>query len=110
MDDHQLSMQDMSYFLELCLAMTDVGAHDHLFCSALQVTTCYELLVSDFKNVGNGEGMVEDEEAQSQKLAVFELKAIALHYVAALGIYQSDLQLKHLKHFSVAEYAHSLLA
>lgn len=37
----------MSHFMELLIALTNVGAHGPTFCSALQIRAWYELLDGD---------------------------------------------------------------
>lgn len=49
--------------------------------------------------------MLKCEEAQSQKIAVFEVEVNALHIMQALETYHSDLQVRRLKHMSVAQWA-----
>lgn len=45
--------------------MIDVRARGHLFCSALQFKTCYELLVGEIEDVVKEGFVVEGEEVQS---------------------------------------------
>lgn len=40
-----ISLQDMSNVLELLSAVMYLGVHGHVFCSALQFTTCYEVFL-----------------------------------------------------------------
>lgn len=66
----RLSLQDISQFVELLSAMMFMGAPGHLFCSALQFKTLYEVFVGEVENLMKEEVVVEDEEAQSQRKTV----------------------------------------
>lgn len=46
---------------------------------------------------------MEGKEARSQKTTVFEVEVKALHYMPALRINHSDLQVKHLNHMSISD-------
>lgn len=45
----------MKHFVGMFSALRDLAAHEHLFCSALQLCKWYELLVGDVKEGGKHE-------------------------------------------------------
>lgn len=48
--DH-LGLQDMSPVVKLVCSLMNLAVHGHIFCSALRLRPCYELLVEDIKEI-----------------------------------------------------------
>lgn len=69
--------------MEIIWAAMGIVAREHMFCSALKCETWYELIVGELEDVENEEDAVEDEEAQSQRIALLEVEAKELQYVQA---------------------------
>lgn len=69
----------------------DVGGHEHLFLSALELKTWFELVVSEVEDVVQHEAAVEMEKAGSQTITFLEGEANSLHYLRAFKIYWCDL-------------------
>lgn len=100
LESDRLSLQNMSHFVENFLAVTNIGAYVHMFCSALQfrTKTWYQLLVHEVKAIVKEEDMVKGEEVWRHRTTGFEVESKAWHCVRALEIYQSGLQVKRLQH------------
>lgn len=81
----------------------DLGAHAHIFCTALY-TTRYEMLVGEVVRVAKHEQFLESEEPATHSTTVFEAEAEVIHYVRILGIYDSVPPVKRRPHMSVAKY------
>lgn len=84
----------MSVLVE-CSSRYDLGAHGHMFYSALHLKPWYKL------SMGAIEGVVN---------TLFEVLEKAVHYVRASDIYHTDQQKKHLQQLSVWRMQDPILA
>lgn len=75
----QLSLQVMNWFVVLHSSLMDLGAHGHMFCSALLSKTWYVWLVGEEEIVVKREETVEAKEPATQTKTAFEEKGKALH-------------------------------
>lgn len=76
------------------------------FCSALKFKTSHDLLIGEIEEVidpAKEDALMSEDPTQMHNM--FELYAKALHYVKALGIYQSDTQGKRLQLIPVVDCA-----
>lgn len=77
----------MRHFVQLISALTAVGVHRHMFCSALKFDTWYELLVREQENVVKPEDVLESEVPATQTTTVLEVEAKVLNYVRLPWVY-----------------------
>lgn len=105
LEHYWIDWQDLGHFVEFCSALIGLGMYGYMFCFALQIKMRYELLAGEVQELVTQKESLESKQAGSQIRTIFELELKKLHYVRALGIYNSDHEVKRPRHMSGTELA-----
>lgn len=74
-----VGLPDMRHFVAGLFALMDLSVHKHIFCSALQGNTWYELLVWEVEEIVKQEEVLESRELAPQVKTLVEVEAKSLH-------------------------------